>query len=135
MRFVFEKHHVRTLDNFFRLQANEVIRLGVFAISEKQTLDALRVQLRSSLNKHPRISHTTENAHVGDVRHPPTPRLLGCLTVHNLGWTLVAHIHRIAHHLRTKFMAKALGMNHGPRHLHDGAVGSLRHVVLLRRVR
>ena len=135
MCFVLKKHHVWTLDDFLCLQANEPICLDAFAVSKKQTLDALRIQLCSSLIWHLRISRTTANAHMGGVRHPSTPRLLGCLTIHGLGWTPVAHVHRIIHRLRPKFMAEALDMNHGLRHLHDGLVRSFHHAVLLLRVR
>ena len=69
------------------------------------------------------------------MRHSPAPRFLKTLTFHGLRGTPVAHVHRIAHRLRPKFMAEALGMNHGPCHLHDGAIGPFGHPVLLRRVR
>ena len=131
MFFVFKKQHIRILDEFLSLQANEPIRHHAFSISEEQTLDVFHVQSCLFFIQHLHISHTIKNAHVGDVQQPLVPRLLWHHSFHGLGWTPVAYVHCIAHPLYPKFMAEALGMSHGPCHLHDGLIGSLCHHVLL----
>ena len=108
MCFIFEKHHVRTLDEFLYFQLNEPIRLGAFAIYEKQTFDALHVQLRLPLIQHLRISHATKNAHVQDMQHPLAPHLFGCLTIHDFGWTRVAVV---AYSFRYFHLTMFLGSN------------------------
>ena len=103
-----------------------------FTIFEKQTFDALVVQLGSPLIRHLYWTHATKHEHVGDVPHPPTPCFLKHPSLHGLGRTPVGHVHCIAHRLRLKFVAKALGMHHGPRHLYGVVIGSFNLSVLLR---
>ena len=70
MCFVLEIHHVRTLDDFLRLQTNKSVRLCAFAISKKQILNAIGVRARSCrapLHK----EYPKHHGHKGDPRVTP----------------------------------------------------------------
>lgn len=83
-----------------------------FAISRRQTLDFFHVQFGLPYIQHLFISHTTQHPHLEYMGHPPTPRFIGHLSFHGLGWTPFAHIHHIVRLLRLQLMADVLGMNH-----------------------
>ena len=125
MAFCLKKNHIWTFDHFLRLHTNTSLCFGYSR--EINTWCPLRP---TSFVFDPAPLYKPHNqTWLRHVWHPPVPHLVRCSSFNGLGWTLVAHVHRIAHRLHPEFMAQTLGMNHGRCHLYNGLVCSLCHAI------